>query len=84
MVNICEATIQNMKNAKIKSSIVRAVWASVSAINAQILLQLSDSDLIHQIFREVDHTSALSSEDRQSLIDYISSRIMLIRDIAES
>lgn len=73
-----------MKNANMESSIIRAVWASVSAINAQILLQLSDSDLIHQIFREVDQTSALSSEDRQSVIDYISSRIMLIRDMAES
>lgn len=73
-----------MKNSSIESNIIRAVWASVSAINAQILLQLSDSDLIHQIFRQVDHTSALSSEDRQSVIDYISSKVMLIRDIAES
>lgn len=73
-----------MKNASIESSIIRAVWASVSAINTQILLQLSDSDLIHQIFKQVDQTSALSSTDRQSLIDYISSKIMLIRDMAES
>ncbi len=73
-----------MKNANIESSIIRSVWSSVSAINTQILLQLSDSDLIHQIYRQVDQTSALSSEERQSLINYISSKIMLIRDMAES
>ena len=73
-----------MKNANLESKIVHAAWSSVEAINKQILLQLNDSELIQQVIRQVDQTSVLSSEDRQSLINYIGSKVMLIRDIAAS
>jgi hypothetical protein len=73
-----------MRNTNIESRIVHAVWSSVSAINQQVLLQLDDQDLIQQIMRQIDKSSTLSSEDRQNLIGYISSKMMLIRDIAGS
>lgn len=73
-----------MKHTSIESKIVHAVWSSVSAINQQMLLQLDDRDLIQQIMRQIDKSSSLSSEDRQNLIGYISSKVMLIRDIAGS
>lgn len=73
-----------MRNTNIESKIVHAVWSSVSAINQQVLLQLDDQDLIQQIMRQIDRSSNLSSEDRQNLIGYISSKMMLIRDIAGS
>ena len=73
-----------MKDANLESKIVHAAWSSVEAINKQILLQLNDSELIQQVIRQVDQTSVLSSEDRQSLINYIGSKVMLIRDIAAS
>lgn len=73
-----------MRNTNIESRIIRAVWSSVSAINKQVLLQLDDRDLIQQIMRQIDKSATLTSEDRQSLIGYISSKVMLIRDIAGS
>jgi hypothetical protein len=73
-----------MRNTNIESKIVHAVWSSVSAINQQVLLQLDDQDLIQQIMRQIDKSSTLSSEDRQNLIGYISSKMMLIRDMAGS
>ncbi|MDJ0588822.1 MAG: hypothetical protein QNJ72_02345 [Pleurocapsa sp. MO_226.B13] len=73
-----------MNNINLKSDILRAVWSSVEAINKRTLLQLDDTDLIHQIMRQVDDASILTSEDRQSLIDYIKSKVLLIRDIADS
>ena len=73
-----------MSNINIESSILRAVWSSVEALNNQVLLQLNDTDLIHQIMKQVDRAATLSSEERKSLIDYVSSKVMLIRDIAES
>lgn len=73
-----------MNNINLKSDILRAVWSSVEAINKRTLLQLDDTDLIHQIIRQVDDASILTSEDRQSLIDYINSKVLLIRDIADS
>ncbi|MEM6613301.1 MAG: hypothetical protein AAF652_13795 [Cyanobacteria bacterium P01_C01_bin.72] len=67
-----------------ESKIIHAVWSSVSAINKQVLMQLDDRDLIQQIMREIDKSSTLTSEDRQNLLGYISSKLLLIRDIAGS
>ncbi|MCC0177603.1 hypothetical protein I4641_11500 [Waterburya agarophytonicola K14] len=73
-----------MKNTNIESTILRAVWSSVEAINKNTLLQLNDTDLTYRVIRQVEKASILSSEDHQSLIDYIKSRAWLIRDIADS
>ncbi len=83
-INSPTTIVQFMSNTNIESSIVRAVWSSVEALNHQVLLQLNDPDLIQQIMKQVDRVATLSSEDRQSLIDYVSSKVMLIRDIAGS
>ncbi|MEL7418665.1 MAG: hypothetical protein AAGK10_08820, partial [Cyanobacteria bacterium J06555_3] len=73
-----------MRNTNIESRIIHAVWSSVSAINKQMLTQLDDRDLIQRIMREIDQSSTLTSEDRQNLLGYISSKVLLIRDIAGS
>ena len=73
-----------MPNNSIESKIVHAVWSSIAAIEKQILPQLDDSDLIHQIIQQAERSLSLSSEDRESLMNYISSKIKLIRDITES
>lgn len=79
-----ETTIKIMRNANIESSAIRAVWTCVEAINKQVLLQLNDTDLVHQIIEQIERASVLSSEDRQSVVDYVSSKVRLIKDIAES
>ena len=84
MVEILKITVKIMRNANIESSAIRAVWTCVEAINKQVLLQLNDTDLVHQIIEQIERASVLSSEDRQSVIDYVSSKIRLIKDIAES
>ena len=73
-----------MNKIKIDSSVIRAVWSSVEAINKTALVQLNDTDLTYQIMRQVENTSVITLEDRQSLSDYISSKVLLIRDIASS
>ncbi len=73
-----------MKNTKIESKIIRAVWCSVERINKNTLLQLSDRDLTYQVMKQVESVSTITSEDRQSLIDYIRSKVLLIREIADS
>ena len=83
MVN-CEAALKIMPDNSIESKIIHAVWSSIAAIEKQILPQLNDTDLIHQIIQQAERSLTLSFEDRQSLMDYISSKIRLIRDITES
>ncbi len=73
-----------MKNINIESNIIRTVWSSVEVINKNTLLQLNDADLTHQIMRQVERVSTLTSEDRQSLADYIKAKVLLIRDVADS
>lgn len=73
-----------MKNINIESNIIRTVWSSVEVINKNTLLQLNDADLAHQIMRQVERVSTLTSEDRQSLADYIKAKVLLIRDVADS
>jgi hypothetical protein len=73
-----------MKNRNIESGIMRIVWSSIETTNRNTLLQLSDTDLIHQIMRQVEKALTLTSEDRKTLMDYISSKTLLIRDMAES
>ena len=73
-----------MKNIEIDSSIIHAVWSSVEAINKTALLQLNDTDLTYKIMRRVENTSLLAIEDRQSLNNYISSKVLLIRELANS
>lgn len=72
-----------MRNTNIESSIIHAVWSSVETINRKALLQLNDTDLIEQVMRQIDRNFTLSLHDRQPLMDYISSKVRLIRDIAE-
>lgn len=78
-----EDTILTMNN-NIQSNIIHTVWSSVAAINKTALLQLNDADLTHQIMNQVEKMSSLSLEDRQPLAEYIHSKILLIRDIADS
>lgn len=72
-----------MSNINIESSIIHAVWSSIETINKKALLHLSDTDLIDRVMKQIERNLALESHDRQSLIDYVSSKIKLIRDIAE-
>jgi hypothetical protein len=84
MVEILKTTVKIMRNANIESNVIRAVWTGVEAINKQVLLQSNDTDLVHQIIEQIERVSVLSSEDRQSVVDYVSSKVRLIKDIAES
>ena len=72
-----------MSNINIESSIIHAVWSSVETINKKALLQLSDTDLIERIMKQIELNLTFNLHDRQSLMDYISSKVKLIRDIAE-
>ena len=70
-----------MSKVNIESTIIRAVWSCVETIDKQSLLQLSDTDMVQQIIEQVERIFSLDFEQRQSLSDYIASRVRLIEDI---
>ena len=70
-----------MSKVNIESTIIRAVWSCVETIDKQSLLHLSDTDMVQQITEQVERIFSLDFEQRQSLSDYIASRVRLIEDI---
>ena len=72
-----------MSNINIETAIIRAVWSSVETINKQALLHLSDTDIVQQIIEQVERILSLDIQERESLSDYVNSKVKLIKDIAE-
>ena len=72
-----------MSNIDIELAIIRAVWSCVETINKQTLLHLSDTDIVQQIIEQVECILSLDIQERQSLSDYVNSKLGLIKDIAE-
>lgn len=72
-----------MSNINIEAAIIRAVWSSVETINKQALLHLSDTDIVQQIIEQVERILSLDIQERESLFDYVNSKVRLIKDLAE-
>ena len=66
----------------ISSSLLHLCWKSVSEINYQTLLSLSDLDLSQTIVQKVRDRIILNPEESQELDTYLGSKILLIRDLA--
>ena len=65
-------------------STVRQLWSLVERTKSITLLQLSDKDLVEQLFRQLSTSEQLTNEENNCLITYIYSRLTLIRDLAEA
>lgn len=72
-----------MKNVSLRYDTMRAIWSSVATINAGVL-QLNDLDLVQKVIGHLDRNISWNGEDRQLAIDYVGSKVMLIRDLAAS
>ena len=68
----------------IGSSLLHLCWKSVSEINYQTLLSLSDQDLSKTIVQKVRDRIILNTEEAQELDTYLGSKLLLIRDLAHA
>ena len=67
----------------IEPSLLRLLWAVIEDVPSQDLLSLSDTALLAMLLREVSRRVLLRGEEVCGLYEYISSRLLLIRDIAD-
>ena len=67
-----------------KPSTVHQLWSLIERTQSITLLQLSDKDLVEQLFRQLSTSEQLTNEENNCLITYIYSRLTLIRDLAEA
>ncbi|MGF1541066.1 MAG: hypothetical protein ACFCU5_11550 [Pleurocapsa sp.] len=68
----------------LNSKILRTVWTFVETSNPNNLLKLSDREIVQQLIQQVESVLVLSLEDNYHLSQYIASRTVLIRDLADS
>ena len=66
------------------SSALRLVWDVVEETQIKDLLTLPDTALVKLLLQRISRRVLLSGEEVCLLYDYISSRIRLIRDMADS
>ena len=66
------------------SSLLRQVWEVVEATQTDILTQLNDMQLTHVLVANLKEHSLLEKEEEANAKAYIHSRLLLIRELAES
>ncbi|MCJ8279716.1 MAG: hypothetical protein MJK14_07245 [Rivularia sp. ALOHA_DT_140] len=63
---------------------MRHVWSVIEETETKTILTLNDTDLIGQLLKQLENKKLLSSEQFNEMSTYISSRVPLIRDLAQS
>jgi hypothetical protein len=72
-----------LDNILIDPPILRLLWSIAASIHYQDLLNLPDAELSQRIIKEISCRSSLDAEQCGNLNTYLSSKMMLIRDLAE-
>ncbi|MBU7585002.1 MAG: hypothetical protein KAF91_19195 [Nostoc sp. TH1S01] len=73
-----------MKMCLVNSKILRQLWAVVEQTQSSTLLGLNDKDLVKLLLGQIQSNKVLDNEETLSLTDYIYSRTLLIRDLAQA
>ncbi len=73
-----------IQNIIIDPSVLRLLWKVVSEVNYQELLSLPDRELSQVLMQKVSNQVALDPEEAEKLDAYVSSKLLLIRDIADA
>ena len=68
----------------VNASLLRLLWTIVEEMKIQDLLTLSDTALIAVLLQRVSRQVLLTGEEVCQLYAYIGSRLLLIRDLADS
>ena len=63
---------------------MRHVWSVIEETETKTILNLNDTDLLTQLLKQLENKKLLSSEQINEMSTYISSRVPLIRDLAQS
>jgi hypothetical protein len=62
-------------------SLLRLLWKAVLEVNHQVVLSLPDRDLSQLIAQKVKDRVILNPQEAQELDNYVSSKLLLIRDL---
>lgn len=68
----------------LETSLLRLTWSVIEEAQSPNLLSLTDTGLVRLLLQRISRRILLNGDEVCSLYDYISSKITLIRDMAES
>jgi hypothetical protein len=63
--------------------LIRQFWSLIETTQTNILLTLDDASLIQWLLHQFQSQRSLSGDETYYLNDYLSSRLSLIRDLAQ-
>ncbi len=66
------------------SSILRQLWSVVEETQTNILLSFGDTELVQQLTAQLEFRGLLDTEEVGTVSAYLSSRLLLIRDMARA
>ncbi len=72
-----------MRTTPVNTTIMRQLWSIIEESSEKTLTGLNDSDLVNQLLNKLSARQPLSPEDLYTIGDYLRSRILLIREIAQ-
>jgi len=64
-------------------TMLRQLWSLVENTQATTLVSLDDASLVQWLIKQLKTNSSLNRNETDRAMDYIHSRISLIRDLAE-
>ncbi|MEC4818299.1 MAG: hypothetical protein SAK29_34260 [Scytonema sp. PMC 1069.18] len=64
------------------TSTLRQLWSVIEETQTSTLLNFNDKDLIQQLLKQLQHQKLLNNEELNTISTYLSSKVLLIRDIA--
>jgi hypothetical protein len=73
-----------MREPPMNSSILRQLWSVIEETQANILLNFGDTELVQQLVAQIELRGLLNSEEVGTVSAYLSSRLLLIRDMARA
>ena len=66
------------------TTLLRQIWNTIETTNAVELLEIGETELIQKLLKRLDAQQPLAKPERDSLKNYLQSKIGLIKDTAES
>ena len=62
---------------------LRNLWSIVEATQSHFLLNLDDPSLVRWLVKQLYHQRFMNHAEENALVDYIQSKLPLIRELAE-
>lgn len=66
------------------TTLLRQIWNTIETTNAVELLEIGETELIQKLLKRLDAQQPLAKPERDSLNNYLQSKMGLIKDTAES